>query len=93
MNILFTVNWNLAETIRDEGRLHDLAPAGYIVKSLPQESRGGGIVALYNKCLSKQISITATFLFSTPVIRGDMHVDNTDFTKYQPFLLVYTSTK
>ena len=37
----------------DEGRLHDLTPAGYIAKSIPRESRGGGIAVVYNKCLSK----------------------------------------
>ena len=47
----------------DEGRLHDLTPAGYMAKSFPRESRGGGIVVVYNKCLSKRISITATFSF------------------------------
>ena len=47
----------------DEGRLHDLTPAGYIAKSFSRESRGGGIAVGYNKCLSKRISITATFCF------------------------------
>ena len=46
----------------DEGRLHDLTPAGYVAKSFPQESRGGGIAVVY-KCLSKQIFMTATFSF------------------------------
>ena len=45
----------------DEGRLHDLTPAGDIAKSCPQESRGGGITVACSKCLSKRISITATF--------------------------------
>ena len=47
----------------DEGRLHDLTAAGYIAKSFPRESRGGGIAVVYNKCLYKRISITATFCF------------------------------
>ena len=47
----------------DEGRLHDLTPAGYMAKSFSRESRGGGIAVVYNKCLSKRISITATFCF------------------------------
>ena len=47
----------------DESRLHDLTPAGYIAMSFPRESRGGGIAVVYNKCLSKRISITATFCF------------------------------
>ena len=47
----------------DEGRLHDLTPTGYIAKSYPRESRGCGIAVVYNKCLCKQISITATFSF------------------------------
>ena len=49
----------------DEGRLHDLTPAGYISKSFPRESRGGDIAVVYNKCQSKRISITATFFFTT----------------------------
>ena len=47
----------------DEDRLHDLTPADYIAKSFPWESRGGDIAVVYNKCLSKRISITATFSF------------------------------
>ena len=47
----------------DEGRLDDLSPAGYVAKSFSRESRGGGIAVVYNKCLSKRISITATFCF------------------------------
>ena len=47
----------------DEGRLDDMSPAGYITKSRQRESRGGGIAVVYNKCLSKRISITATFSF------------------------------
>ena len=62
MDILF-----IAETWQkphgDEGGLHDLNRAGYFAKSFPQESRGGGIAVVYNKCLSKQISITATLSF------------------------------
>ena len=62
MDILF-----MAETWlkphRDEGRRHDLNPAGHIAKSFSLESRGGVIAVVYNKCLSKRISITATFSF------------------------------
>ena len=47
----------------DEGRLHDLTPAGYMAKSFPRESRGGGIALVYNKCLSNLIFIIATFSF------------------------------
>ena len=47
----------------DESRLHYLTPAGYIAKSFPQESRGGGIAVVYNKCQSKRISVTAMFSF------------------------------
>ena len=47
----------------DEGRLHNLTPAGYIAKSFPRESRGVGIAVVYNKCLSKRISITIMFSF------------------------------
>ena len=39
----------------DEGRLHDLTPAGYVAKSFPRESRGGGIAVVYNKCLFKPV--------------------------------------
>ena len=62
MDILFiTETW--LKPHGDEGRLRDLTPAGYIVKSFPRESRGGGIAVVYNKYLSKRISITATFCF------------------------------
>ena len=62
MDILFiTETW--LKPHDDEGRLHDLTPAGYIAKSFPRESRDGGIAVVYNKCLSKRISITATFCF------------------------------
>ena len=47
----------------DEGKLHDLSPAGYIAKSFPRESQGADIAVVYNKCLYKRISITATFTF------------------------------
>ena len=47
MDILF-----IAETWlkphSDEGRLHDLNPAGYIAKSFPRKSRGGDIAVVYN---------------------------------------------
>ena len=62
MDILFiseTLQWPLD----DEGRFRDLSPACYIAKSFPRESRDGGIAVVYNKCLSKRISITATFRF------------------------------
>ena len=62
MDILFiTETW--LKPHDDEGRLHDLTPAGHIAKSFPWESRGGGIAVVYNKCLSKRTSITATFSF------------------------------
>ena len=47
----------------DEGRLHDLTPAGCIAMSFLRDSRGGGIAVVYSKCLPKRISITATFPF------------------------------
>ena len=60
MDILFiTETW--LRPHGDEGRLHDLTPTRYITKSFPRESRGGGIAVVYNKCLSKLISMTATF--------------------------------
>ena len=62
MDILFiTETWLKPHC--DEGRLHDLTPAGYIAKSFPWESLGSGIAVVYNKCLSKRISITAMFCF------------------------------
>ena len=61
MDILFiTETW--LKPHGDEGRLHDLTPAGCIAKSFSLESRGGGIAVVY-KCLSKRISIPATFSF------------------------------
>ena len=59
--LIITVTW--LKPHGDEGRLHDLTPAGYIAKSFPQESRGGDITVAYIKCLSKRISITAAFSF------------------------------
>ena len=59
--VLITETW--LKTHGDEGRLHDMTPAGYIAKSFPRESRRGGIAVVYNKCLSKRISITVTFSF------------------------------
>ena len=62
MDILFiTETW--LRPHGDEGRLHDLNPAGYIDKSFPRESRGGHIAVIYNKRLFKQMSMTATFSF------------------------------
>ena len=62
MDILFiTETW--LRPHGDEGRLRDLTPAGYIARSFPRESRGGGIAVVHNKCLSNRISITATFCF------------------------------
>ena len=62
MDILFITETRI-KPHGDEGRLHDLTPAGYIATSFPQESRGGGIAVVHNKCLSKRISITAMFCF------------------------------
>ena len=62
MDILFITETRI-KPHGDEGRLHDLTPAGYIAKSFPRESRGGGISVVYNNCLSKWISIAATFCF------------------------------
>ena len=62
MDILFITEARM-EPHGDEGRLHDLTPAGYISKSFPRESRHSGIAVVYNKCLSKRISITAMFSF------------------------------
>ena len=62
MDILFiTETW--LKPHGDEGRLHGLTPEGYIAMLFPWESRGGGIAVVCNKCLSKRISITATFCF------------------------------
>ena len=59
MDILFiTETW--LKSHGDEGRLRDVTPNGYIVKSFSRESRGGGIDVVYNNFLSKRISITAT---------------------------------
>ena len=62
MDILFMIETWL-KPHGDDGRLHDIAPAGYIAKSFPLESQGGGIAVVYNKCLSKRISVTSTFSF------------------------------
>ena len=56
-----------------------------IAKSFPLELRGGYIAVVYNKCLSKRMSITATLCFQH---RSDTTVDNADFGKYQLFLLM-----
>ena len=70
----------------NEGR-YDLTPAGYIAKSFPRESRGGGITVIYNKCLSKWISITATLSFhhlSFEVIPPSIAM----FWKYKLFMFI-----
>ena len=62
MDILFMAeNW--LKPHGDEGRLNDLTPAGYIAKSFPHESLGGGIDVVCNKSLCWRISITATLSF------------------------------
>ena len=83
MDILFiTENW-----LKPHGdELHDLTHAGYIAKSFPRQSRGGGIAVAY-KCLSKRISITATFSFhhqSFEVIRLSITLNsvNINFSVY-----------
>ena len=83
MNILFiTDTW--LKPHGDEGRLHDLTPAGYIAMSFPRESRGGGIAMVYNKCLSKRLCITAT---SFQVIRLSLTLSSGNinfFCLYRP---------
>ena len=61
--LIFFAAETLLKPHGDEGRLHDLIPAGCIAKSFTRDSRGGGLAVVYNKCLSKRISITATFSF------------------------------
>ena len=51
MNILFITETRL-KPHGDEGRLHGLTPAGYIAKSCPRESQGGG-----HSCGIQQVSI------------------------------------
>ena len=82
MDILFITKTRL-KPHGDEGRLHDLTPAGYVAKSLQRESRGCGI----------QVSIKTDInncyvLFSPPVIRSDTTVNNADFLKHQIFLFI-----
>ena len=69
MDILFiTETW--LKPHGDEGRFCDLTPAGYIARSFPRESRGGGISVVYNMCLSKRISIAATISFHHQSFKG-----------------------
>ena len=91
MDILFiTETW--LKPHGNEDRLHDLTPAGYNTKSFPRESRGGGIAVVYNKCLSKQISITATLSFhhqSFKVIRLSIMLNSGDINFFGLYRLTH----
>ena len=53
----------------DEGRLHGLNPAGYIAKSFPLETRGGGIAVVY-------VSLLETTTFSVYIDLHQVEITN-----------------
>ena len=68
----------------------------FFASPFPRESRGGGIAVVYNKCLSKRISITATFCFhhqSFEVIRLSITLTSGNikfFCLYRPpYIYIY----
>ena len=47
----------------DEGKISELAPSGYSVKSFPRSHLGGGLAVVYRDALSSHIAFTTTFPF------------------------------
>ena len=48
----------------DEGKLKELAPAGYSARSFPRSHHGGGLAVVFRDSLSTYLTWTTTFSFS-----------------------------
>ena len=57
LDFLFITETWLKET-GDEGKFEELAPAGYLTKSFPRPSRGGGIAVVYKRSLAAHVSFS-----------------------------------